>query len=73
MLQVVALAGAMILTGCVSVPDAIKGTTKTPVENLLSVKDTPEKYIGHEGRFGGKALSVLSQTRAVPVETILTE
>ncbi|KLU15297.1 MULTISPECIES: Slp family lipoprotein [Xenorhabdus] len=65
-LQAVALLGTLVLTGCVSVPDVIKGTTKTPMENLLSVKNMPELYIGHEGRFGGKVLSVLnekSQTR----------
>ncbi|WP_275369391.1 Slp family lipoprotein [Xenorhabdus bovienii] len=70
MLQVVALAGAMILTGCVSVPDAIKGTTKTPVENLLSVKNTPELYIGHEGRFGGKVLSVLNEKDRTRLEIL---
>ncbi|MBC8953126.1 Slp family lipoprotein [Xenorhabdus sp. PB62.4] len=53
--------GMAMLAGCVSVPDAIKGMTKTPVENLLSVKNAPELYIGHEGRFGGKVLSVLNE------------
>ncbi|MBC8945071.1 Slp family lipoprotein [Xenorhabdus indica] len=60
-LQLIAFIGAMILTGCVSVPDSIKGTTKNPIENLLDVKKTPDSYIGHEGRFGGKVLSVLNE------------
>ncbi|AOM39898.1 Slp family lipoprotein [Xenorhabdus hominickii] len=55
------LLGTMILAGCMSIPDTIKGTTETPVENLLSVKNAPELYIGHEGRFGGKVLSVLNE------------
>ncbi|WP_237388393.1 Slp family lipoprotein [Xenorhabdus sp. Sc-CR9] len=55
------LLGTMILVGCVSVPDVIKGTTKTPVEKLSSVKNAPELYIGHEGRFGGKVLSILNE------------
>ncbi|CBJ81366.1 hypothetical protein XBJ1_2240 [Xenorhabdus bovienii SS-2004] len=33
----------------------------------------PEPDGEHEGRFVGKALSDLSETQAVPVETILTE
>ncbi|MDX7999477.1 Slp family lipoprotein [Xenorhabdus sp. Reich] len=61
MLQAVALLGTMILAGCASVPDIIKGTTKAPEENLVSVKNRPELYIGHEGRFGGKVLSVLNE------------
>ncbi|PHM73394.1 Slp family lipoprotein [Xenorhabdus kozodoii] len=60
-LQVVVLLGTLVLAGCVSVPDVIKGTTKTPVEDLFSVKNIPELYIGHEGRFGGKVLSVLNE------------
>ncbi|MBD2819365.1 Slp family lipoprotein [Xenorhabdus sp. 42] len=61
MLQAVILLGTLILAGCSSVPDVIKGTTKTPVENLFAVKNVPELYIGHEGRFGGKVLSVLNE------------
>ncbi|SFN72084.1 Slp family lipoprotein [Xenorhabdus japonica] len=60
-LQAAVLLGTLVLAGCVSVPDVIKGTTKTPVENLLSVKNAPELYTGHEGRFGGKVLSVLNE------------
>ncbi|MBD2796759.1 Slp family lipoprotein [Xenorhabdus sp. 18] len=60
-LQAALLVGTLALAGCVSVPDVIKGTSKTPVENLFSVKNAPELYIGHEGRFGGKVLSVLNE------------
>ncbi|CDL87492.1 Slp family lipoprotein [Xenorhabdus cabanillasii] len=60
-LQSIVFIGAVILTGCVSVPDSIKGTTKNPVEDLLVVKKIPDSYIGHEGRFGGKVLSVLNE------------
>ncbi|MDX7988048.1 Slp family lipoprotein [Xenorhabdus sp. 12] len=61
MWQAVMLLGTVMLVGCVSVPDAIKGTAKPPVENLFSVKNAPEIYIGHEGRFGGKVLGVLNE------------
>ncbi|WP_232369985.1 Slp family lipoprotein [Xenorhabdus lircayensis] len=60
-LQAAMLLGIMVLAGCVSVPEVIKGTTKTPVENLFPVKNAPELYIGYEGRFGGKVLSVLNE------------
>ncbi|MFV9997325.1 MAG: Slp family lipoprotein [Arsenophonus endosymbiont of Dermacentor nuttalli] len=60
------LAGVVLLAGCVSIPASIKGTTQTPVESLSTVRETPELYIGQEGRFGGKVISVLNsnnQTR----------
>ncbi|PHM28540.1 Slp family lipoprotein [Xenorhabdus innexi] len=60
-LQSIVFMGTMILIGCASVPDSIKGTTKHPEENLISVKNRPDLYIGHEGRFGGKVLSVLNE------------
>ncbi|WP_340610237.1 Slp family lipoprotein [Xenorhabdus bharatensis] len=60
-LQSIVFIGAMVLIGCASVPDSIKGATKHPEENLISVKNKPGLYIGHEGRFGGKVLSVLNE------------
>ncbi|WP_304952565.1 hypothetical protein [Xenorhabdus sp. BG5] len=48
-LQVVTLLGTLVLAGCVSVPDVIKGTTKTPVENLLSVRICLSYTLGMKG------------------------
>jgi outer membrane lipoprotein len=36
-----------------SVPDAIKGTSPTPQQDLR-VMNAPELYVGQEARFGGK-------------------
>lgn len=49
---------ALALSGCVSVPDAIKGTAETPVTALSSVQAAPKTFSGAEGRFGGKVVGV---------------
>jgi outer membrane lipoprotein len=49
------------LSGCVSVPDAIKGTTPTPQQDLVRVMNAPQLYVGQEARFGGKVVSVQNQ------------
>ncbi|HGJ5882778.1 Slp family lipoprotein [Arsenophonus sp.] len=64
-IKVALLAGVVLLAGSVSIPGSIKGTTQTPVESLSAVREAPELYIGQEGRFGGKVISILNnnQTR----------
>lgn len=49
------------LSGCASVPDAIKGTTPTPQQDLVRVMNAPQLYVGQEARFGGKVVSVQNQ------------
>jgi outer membrane lipoprotein len=46
------------LSGCVTVPDAIKGTSPTPQQDLARVMAAPQLYVGQEARFGGKVVSV---------------
>ncbi|QGN38625.1 Slp family lipoprotein [Klebsiella oxytoca] len=58
---VVAAACVAALSGCVSVPDAIKGTTPTPQQDLVRVMNAPQLYVGQEARFGGKVVNVLNQ------------
>lgn len=48
----------LALSGCVSVPDAIKGSSPTPQQDLVRVMNAPELYVGQEARFGGKVVSV---------------
>lgn len=55
------LAAATLLSGCVTVPDAIKGTSAMPQQDLARVMNAPELFIGQEARFGGKVLSVDNQ------------
>ena len=57
------LAAAMVavVSGCVSVPDAIKGTSATPQEDLVRVLNAPQLYVGQEARFGGRVVKVENQ------------
>ncbi|MGL5602064.1 MAG: Slp/YeaY family lipoprotein [Silvania sp.] len=48
----------LALSGCVSVPDAIKGSSPTPQQDLVRVMNAPELYVGQEARFGGKVVGV---------------
>jgi outer membrane lipoprotein len=43
------------------VPDAIKGTTPTPQDDLVRVMNAPNLYIGQEARFGGKVVKIDNQ------------
>ena len=52
---------ALALTGCVSVPDAIQGSSPTPQQDLVRVMNAPELYVGQEARFGGKVVEVFNQ------------
>lgn len=52
---------AAALSGCVSVPDAIKGNSPTPQDDLVRVMSAPSIYIGQEARFGGKVVQVDNQ------------
>ncbi|XUA20846.1 Slp/YeaY family lipoprotein [Citrobacter sp. OP27] len=57
------LAGLFIvaLSGCVTVPDAIKGTSPTPQQDLSRVMAAPQLYVGQEARFGGKVVNVKNE------------
>ncbi|MDL4912317.1 MAG: Slp family lipoprotein [Enterobacterales bacterium endosymbiont of Blomia tropicalis] len=48
----------LILSGCVSVPDSIKGSSALPQQDLLRVMNDPAIYTGQEARFGGKVVNV---------------
>ena len=37
---------AVALSGCVTVPDAIKGTSPTPQQDLVRVMSAPQLYVG---------------------------
>ncbi|VFS01253.1 lipoprotein [Salmonella enterica subsp. enterica serovar Typhimurium] len=46
-----ACAFALMLSGCVTIPDAIKGSSPTPQQDLVRVMNAPQLYIGQEARF----------------------
>lgn len=57
------LAGAiaLMLSGCVTVPEAIKGSSPTPQDDLVRVMNAPQLYVGQEARFGGKVVEIQNQ------------
>ncbi|QCJ70238.1 hypothetical protein C9446_10450 [Providencia heimbachae] len=67
-LKGILVVGALALTGCVSIPASIQGTVKNPTDNLTSVQNAPEMYIGQEARFGGKVLSVYNEPTKTRLE-----
>lgn len=58
-----AMAGivSVALSGCVTVPDAIKGSSATPQQDLIQVMNAPQLYLGQEARFGGKVINISNQ------------
>ncbi|SUG47422.1 lipoprotein [Salmonella enterica subsp. arizonae] len=56
-----ACAFALMLSGCATIPDAIKGSSPTPQQDLVRVMNAPQLYIGQEARFGGKVVAVQNQ------------
>ncbi len=67
-----AAAVAVALSGCVSVPDAIKGTSPTPQQDLVRVMNAPQLYVGQEARFGGKVVNVQNQQGKTRLEIART-
>ena len=57
------LAGAitLMLSGCVTVPEAIKGSSPTPQDDLVRVMNAPQLYVGQEARCGGKVVEIQNQ------------
>ena len=57
------LAGAiaLMLSGCVTVPEAIKGSSPTPQDDLVRVMNAPQLDVGQEARFGGKVVEIQNQ------------
>jgi outer membrane lipoprotein len=68
------LAGLVIaaLSGCASVPDAIKGTSPMPQQDLSRVMAAPQLYVGQEARFGGKVVNVQNEQGKTRLEIATT-
>ncbi|MEA9389493.1 Slp family lipoprotein [Acerihabitans sp. TG2] len=52
------LALILALSGCATVPQAVRGTSATPQQDLVRVLNAPSLYVGQEARFGGKVVKV---------------
>lgn len=68
------LAGLVIaaLSGCASVPDAVKGTSPMPQQDLGRVMAAPQLYVGQEARFGGKVVNVKNEQGKTRLEIATT-
>lgn len=55
---IVVLLATIGLSGCVTIPDAIKGTSEHPQDDLARVMNAPALYTGQEARFGGKVVGM---------------
>lgn len=61
-------AAALLLSGCVTIPDAIKGTSPTPQDDLVRVMNAPQIYVGQESRFGGRVVSIRNEANKTRLE-----
>ncbi|MBP2166947.1 outer membrane lipoprotein [Erwinia toletana] len=62
------LLATVFLSGCVSIPDSVKGTSPVPQQDLLRVMNAPQLYVGQESRFGGKVVKVTNLTGRTRLE-----
>lgn len=53
-----AFVASLVLSGCVTVPDSVKGYSESPQQDLVRVMNAPELFKGQESRFGGKVIKV---------------
>lgn len=61
-LLTLAIAGSVLaLSGCVTIPPAIQGTSPTPVTELASVQNAPQLFKGAEARFGGTVVTMVNE------------
>ena len=56
--RLMATAAVILLSGCVTIPDAIKGTSAMPQQDLVRVMNAPQLYVGQEARFGGRVVNI---------------
>nr|UKE85852.1 Slp family lipoprotein [Pectobacterium sp. PL152] len=61
-------AAALLLSGCVTIPDAIKGTSPTPQDDLVRVMNAPQIYVGQESRFGGRVVGIRNEANKTRLE-----
>ena len=64
----VMLASALLLSGCATVPQSIRGNSPLPQQNLVQVMNAPQLYVGQESRFGGKVVSVTNTNGLTRIE-----
>ncbi|MGL4682373.1 MAG: Slp family lipoprotein [Hafnia alvei] len=68
LVSVAIVCSPLLLSGCVTIPDSIKGTSATPQQNFVAVHNAPDLYVGQESRFGGTVVNVINQKDATMLE-----
>ncbi|MXP66676.1 Slp family lipoprotein [Pantoea sp. Nvir] len=56
----VSLICMLLLSGCSTVPDSIKGSSVPLQQDLVRVMNNPALYVGQQSRFGGKVMKVMN-------------
>lgn len=64
-LLLLSLAG---LSGCVTLPPEIRGTSATPQMDLIRVMNAPNLYVGQESRFGGRIADIRNEANRTRLE-----
>lgn len=64
---VLAIVFAVLLTGCISVPEAIKSDA-TVQQDLMQIMQSPQHYTGQQVRLGGKVVNVENQQDSTRLE-----
>lgn len=62
------LMSVLLLAGCVTVPQSIRGISPQPQQNLSQVMNAPQLYTGQESRFGGKVVQVINRNGLTRIE-----
>ncbi|AJJ74791.1 putative outer membrane protein [Yersinia pestis PY-72] len=62
--------GALLLSGCVTIPPAIQGTTATPLQDLNLIRSAPKLLLVRKRALAVR-LSTLKMNRIVPAWKLL--
>ncbi|WP_035341647.1 Slp family lipoprotein [Dickeya sp. DW 0440] len=58
------------VSGCVTVPEEIRGTSATPQMDLRRVMTDPKVFVGQESRFGGQVAEVRNEANRTRLEIV---
>jgi outer membrane lipoprotein len=67
-LPLLIVAGVFMLSGCVTIPEAIRGSSATPVDQLATVQNAPKLFTGAEARFGGTVVAMTNESGRTVLE-----
>ncbi len=62
------LASVLLLAGCATVPQSIRGISPEPQQDLVRVMNAPQLFVGQESRFGGQVVKVTNNNGMTRIE-----